>query len=239
MNTIPEPATRLIVALDFADADEALGFARQLDPAQCALKVGFELFVVAGPELLHRLHDLGFRVFLDLKFHDIPNTVAAACRAAARTGVWLINVHASGGLEMMRAAHEAVRETNDTTALLAVTVLTSSDAETLRETGISREPSEQVELLGELAIARAGLEGLVCSAQEASVLRRRLGEQPLLVTPGIRLETAGGDDQKRVMTPERAIAAGASAIVVGRPITRAADPAAAMETFVSRLAQAV
>ncbi|WP_155984730.1 orotidine-5'-phosphate decarboxylase [Thioalkalivibrio sp. ALE31] len=231
----PEPATRLIVALDFAEADAALAFARQLDPAQCALKVGFELFVVAGPALLQRLHDLGFRVFLDLKFHDIPNTVAAACRAAARTGVWLINVHASGGLEMMRAAHEAVRETNDTTALLAVTVLTSSDAGTLREIGVSREPADQVGLLGELAIHKAGLEGLVCSAQEAAMLRRRLGERPLLVTPGIRLEDTGGDDQKRVMTPERALEAGASAIVVGRPITRAPDPAAAMEAFVTSL----
>ncbi|WP_038054660.1 orotidine-5'-phosphate decarboxylase [Thioalkalivibrio sp. ALJ1] len=238
MNPALEPATRLIVALDFPDADAALRFAGQLDPRQCALKVGFELFVVAGPDLLQRLHDLGFRVFLDLKFHDIPNTVAAACRAAARKGVWLINVHASGGLEMMRVAHEAVRETNDTTALLAVTVLTSSDSETLRETGVSRSPADQVSLLGELAVKQAGLEGLVCSAQEASALRRELGDEALLVTPGIRLEGAGDDDQKRVMTPERAIAAGASAIVVGRPITRAADPAAAMETFVSRLGSA-
>ncbi|WP_019593133.1 orotidine-5'-phosphate decarboxylase [Thioalkalivibrio sp. ALM2T] len=235
MNPIPEPSTRLIVALDFSEAEAALAFARKLDPAQCALKVGFELFVVAGPELVHRLHGLGFRVFLDLKFHDIPNTVAAACRAAARTGVWLINVHASGGEEMMRAAHAAVRETNDTTALLAVTVLTSSDAGTLREIGVNRKPAEQVRLLGELAVRKAGLEGLVCSAQEAAMLRRLLGEEPLLVTPGIRLEDAGGDDQKRVMTPERAIAAGASAIVVGRPITRAADPGMAMEAFVTRL----
>ena len=235
MNPIPEPATRLIVALDFSEAEAALAFARKLDPAQCALKVGFELFVVAGPDLLHRLHGLGFRVFLDLKFHDIPNTVAAACRAAARTGVWLINVHASGGEEMMRAAHAAVRETNDTTALLAVTVLTSSDAGTLREIGVNREPAEQVRLLGELAVRKAGLEGLVCSAQEAGMLRRLLGEEPLLVTPGIRLEDAGGDDQKRVMTPERAISAGASAIVVGRPITRAADPSMAMEAFITRL----
>ncbi|WP_026340672.1 orotidine-5'-phosphate decarboxylase [Thioalkalivibrio sp. ALJT] len=236
MNAIQaEPGTRLIVALDFADADTALDFTRQLDPAQCAVKVGFELFVVAGPDLLSRLHDLGFRVFLDLKFHDIPNTVAAACRAAARTGVWLLNLHASGGLEMMQAAHAAVRETNDTTALLAVTVLTSSNARTLREIGVQREPADQVGLLGALAVQKAGLDGLVCSAQEASMLRERLGPTPLLVTPGIRLEQAGGDDQKRVMTPERAIAAGASAVVVGRPITRAPEPARAVETFVRRL----
>lgn len=229
----PEP--RLIVALDFPQADGALEFVRHLDPAQCAVKVGFELFVVAGPDLLERLHERGFRVFLDLKFHDIPNTVAAACRAAARTGVWLLNLHASGGLAMMQAAHEAVREVNDTTALLAVTVLTSSDAATLRETGVEREPEAQVRLLGELAIRQAGLEGLVCSAQEATMLRGVLGPQPLLVTPGIRLADSGDDDQKRVMTPERAVAAGASAIVVGRPITRAPDPAAAARDFAARL----
>jgi len=229
----PEP--RLIVALDFPQADAALEFVRHLDPAQCAVKVGFELFVVAGPDLLERLHERGFRVFLDLKFHDIPNTVAAACRAAARTGVWLLNLHASGGLAMMQAAHEAVREVNDTTALLAVTVLTSSDAATLRETGVEREPEAQVRLLGELAIRQAGLEGLVCSAQEATMLRGVLGPQPLLVTPGIRLADSGDDDQKRVMTPERAVAAGASAIVVGRPITRAPDPAAAARDFAARL----
>lgn len=229
------PAPRLIVALDFADVESAMALARRLDPSRCALKVGFELFVVAGPDLLARLHDLGFRVFLDLKFHDIPNTVAAACRAAARTGVWLVNVHASGGFQMMQAAHEAVREVNDHTAVLAVTVLTSSDAQMLRETGVERAPEAQVRLLGKLAIARAGLEGLVCSAQEARVLREELGSGPMLVTPGIRLPEAEGDDQRRVMTPESAIEAGASAIVVGRPITRAPDPAAAATDFAQRL----
>ncbi|WP_018861372.1 orotidine-5'-phosphate decarboxylase [Thioalkalivibrio sp. ALJ3] len=229
------PAPRLIVALDFADADSAVALAQRLDPSLCALKVGFELFVVAGPDLLGRLHDLGFRVFLDLKFHDIPNTVAAACRAAARTGVWLVNVHASGGLQMMQAAHEAVREVNDHTAVLAVTVLTSSDAQTLRETGLQRSPEAHVRLLGNLAIAQAGLEGLVCSAQEASMLREELGSGPMLVTPGIRLPDATGDDQRRVMTPESALKAGASAIVVGRPITRAADPAVAATEFAHRL----
>lgn len=227
---------RLIVALDFADAASALALARQMEPANCALKVGFELFVTAGPELVDRLHDLGFRVFLDLKFHDIPNTVAAACRAAARRGVWLLNVHASGGLEMMRAAQAAVREVSDTTRVLAVTVLTSSDAGTLREVGIQREPHAQVQLLGALAVREAGLDGLVCSAREATTLRQSLGEDALLVTPGIRLEDASRDDQKRVMTPDRALAAGASAIVVGRPITRAADPSAALSAFTTRVA---
>ncbi len=227
---------RLIVALDFADAASALALARQMEPANCALKVGFELFVTAGPELVDRLHDLGFRVFLDLKFHDIPNTVAAACRAAARRGVWLLNVHASGGLEMMRAAQAAVREVSDTTRVLAVTVLTSSDAGTLREVGIQREPHAQVQLLGALAVREAGLDGLVCSAREATTLRQSLGEDAILVTPGIRLEDASRDDQKRVMTPDRALAAGASAIVVGRPITRAADPSAALAAFTTRVA---
>ncbi|WP_018935514.1 orotidine-5'-phosphate decarboxylase [Thioalkalivibrio sp. ALJ24] len=229
----PEP--RLIVALDFDSGDAALAFARELDPAQCAVKVGFELFVVAGPGLVERLHALGFRVFLDLKFHDIPNTVAAACRAAARMDVWLVNLHASGGLAMMRAAHDAVRETNERTALLAVTVLTSSDQNTLEETGVQDSPDGQVRRLGRLAVQQAGLDGLVCSAREAEMLRGELGPQPRLVTPGIRLETDGGDDQKRVMTPERALRAGASAIVVGRPITRAADPTQAMRTIVARM----
>jgi len=227
---------RLIVALDFADAASALALARQMEPANCALKVGFELFVTAGPELVDRLHDLGFRVFLDLKFHDIPNTVAAACRAAARRGVWLLNVHASGGLEMMRAAQAAVSEVSETTRVLAVTVLTSSDAGTLREVGIQREPHAQVQLLGALAVREAGLDGLVCSAREATTLRQSLGEDAILVTPGIRLEDASRDDQKRVMTPDRALAAGASAIVVGRPITRAADPSAALAAFTTRVA---
>ena len=226
---------RLIVALDFASGDEALGFARGLDPHQCALKVGFELFVVAGPDLVERLHALGFRVFLDLKFHDIPNTVAAACRAAARMDVWLVNLHASGGLAMMRAARDAVREVNEQTVLLAVTVLTSSDRATLEETGVQDTPDGQVMRLGRLAVEQAGLDGLVCSAREAAMLRRELGAAPRLVTPGIRLETAGDDDQKRVMTPERALEAGASAIVVGRPITRAQDPAAAMRTIAGRM----
>jgi orotidine-5'-phosphate decarboxylase len=226
---------RLIVALDYPEARAAEALALRLDPAHCALKVGFELYVAAGPELVVKLQELGFRVFLDLKFHDIPNTVAGACRAAARLGVWMLNLHASGGLEMMRAGLEAVREVHPETRLIAVTVLTSSDAETLRGIGIDRSPGEQVERLADLAILQAGLDGLVCSAQEARALRAQLGPDPWLVTPGIRPSGGGGDDQKRVMTPQNAFAAGASHIVVGRPITQAPNPAIAAASILATL----
>lgn len=209
--------------------------ARRLDPAQCAVKVGFELFVAAGPTLVEALQGRGFNVFLDLKFHDIPNTVAAACRAAARLGAWMINVHASGGLEMLQAARDAVREVHPDTRLIAVTVLTSSDAATLRGIGIERSPEEQVLHLADLAVTQAGLDGLVCSALEARALRARLGAAPWLVTPGIRPGGAGGDDQKRVTTPRAAFEAGASHIVVGRPITQATDPAAAARAILGEI----
>lgn len=226
---------RLIVALDFPDRVAAERMAAQLDPRLCAVKVGFELFVAAGPGLVEGLQAQGFRVFLDLKFHDIPNTVAGACRAAARLGVWMLNVHASGGLEMMQAAREAVHEIRPETRLIAVTVLTSSDAETLRGVGIDRSPEEQVLRLADLAVNRAGLDGLVCSPLEASVLRQRLGAAPWLVTPGIRPGGGGGDDQKRVTTASAAFRAGASHIVVGRPITQAPEPAAAVAALLAEI----
>lgn len=226
---------QLIVALDFPDRRSAEAMAERLDPRQCGVKVGFELFVAAGPGLVDALQQRGFRVFLDLKFHDIPNTVAAACRAAARFGVWILNLHAFGGLEMMRAAREAVGEVSPDTKLIAVTVLTSSDASTLRGIGIDSSPEQQVLRLADLAVRQAGLDGLVCSALEAPVLRARLGNVPWLVTPGIRPAGGGGDDQKRVMTPRAAFENGASHIVVGRPITRAADPAAAVAAILEEL----
>jgi orotidine-5'-phosphate decarboxylase len=227
---------QLIVALDYPDRLGAEAMAARLDPGSCAVKVGFELFVAAGPALVESLQNRGFRVFLDLKFHDIPNTVAGACRAAARLGVWIVNLHASGGLEMMQAAREAVREVRPETRLIAVTVLTSSDAATLRGIGIGCSPEEQVLRLADLAVRQAGLDGLVCSALEAPALRARLGEAPWLVTPGIRPGGAGGDDQKRVMTPRAAFENGASHIVVGRPITQAADPAAAVAGILNEIA---
>ncbi len=226
-----EKGPQLIVALDYPDRRSAESMAERLDPAACAVKVGFELFVAAGPGLVEALQARGFNVFLDLKFHDIPNTVAAACRAAARLGVWIVNLHASGGLEMMQAARDAVREVHPETRLIAVTVLTSSDAATLRGIGIESSPQEQVLRLADLAVTQGGLDGLVCSALEAPALRAQLGDAPWLVTPGIRPSGGVGDDQKRVMTPEAAFANGASHIVVGRPITRAADPAGAVEAI--------
>jgi orotidine-5'-phosphate decarboxylase len=229
---------RLIVALDYPDARPAEALARRLDPGHCALKVGFELFVAAGPDLVVKLQDLGFHVFLDLKFHDIPNTVAGACRRAARLGVWMLNLHASGGLEMMQAGVQAVREERPETRLIAVTVLTSSNAETLHGIGIDRSPGEQVERLADLAIRQAGLDGLVCSALEARTLRARLGTAPWLVTPGIRPSGGDSDDQKRVTTPADAFEAGASHIVVGRPITRAPDPAMAAAAILTSLPRA-
>ncbi|AHE98213.1 orotidine-5'-phosphate decarboxylase [Thioalkalivibrio paradoxus] len=229
---------RLIVALDFPDARAATGLATRLDPGHCAVKVGFELFVAEGPALVERLQEMGFRVFLDLKFHDIPNTVAAACRAAARLGVWMLNVHAGGGLEMMRSALEGVRAVAPQSRLIAVTVLTASDAATLRSVGIDRSPDEQVLWLADLAIAQAGLDGLVCSALEAERLRRALGPDPWLVTPGIRPAGAGVDDQKRIATPAAAIRAGASHLVVGRPISRAPDPALAAARLLAEIESA-
>lgn len=233
MNINNDP--QLIVALDYPDRRGAESMADRLDPEACAVKVGFELFVAAGPGLVEALQGRGFRVFLDLKFHDIPNTVAAACRAAARLGVWIVNLHASGGLEMMESARDAVREVRPETRLIAVTVLTSSDASTLRRIGIDRSPQEQVLRLADLAVTQAGLDGLVCSAREAPALRAQLGDAPWLVTPGIRPGGSTGDDQKRVMTPGAAFASGASHIVVGRPITQAADPAEAVEAILREI----
>jgi orotidine-5'-phosphate decarboxylase len=211
----------VIVALDFPDATSALAMADRLTPAQCKVKVGKELFTVAGPNLVEKLVSRGFKVFLDLKFHDIPQTVARACAAAARMGVWMMNVHASGGRAMLLAAREAVAASE--ARLIAVTVLTSLDAHDLREVGISAEPAAQVQRLALLA-RDCGLDGVVCSAQEARQLREACGDRFLLVTPGIRLASSAADDQKRVMTPTRARLEGADYLVIGRPITEATDP---------------
>jgi len=223
----PKPDPRIIVALDYPDATPALGLVDRLDPALCRLKVGKELFVRAGPELVRRLVDRGYAVFLDLKFHDIPNTVAAACRAAADLGVWLMNVHASGGLKMMLAARAALGEDPARPRLIAVTVLTSLEGEDLRQVGLDDAPAMHVERLACLT-REAGLDGVVCSAQEASLLRRRIGPDFMLVTPGIRPAGSAAGDQSRVLTPAQAIAAGADYLVVGRPITQAEDPILAL-----------
>ena len=218
-------SSRLIIALDFATAEQALTFVKDLQPSQCKLKVGFELFVAAGPEFVRHLVQRGFAVFLDLKFHDIPNTVASACKAAAQLGVWMLNVHASGGVTMMQAAKAALADLPNPPKLIAVTVLTSMDKAQLASTGIQLEPLKQVQYLAKLA-QDSGLDGVVCSAQEAALLRVQLGDEFLLVTPGIRPEGSDKGDQSRVMTPRQAKQAGVSYVVVGRPITQAAEPQA-------------
>ncbi|MCG5495071.1 orotidine-5'-phosphate decarboxylase [Ectothiorhodospira variabilis] len=218
---------RIIIALDFPDADTALSFVKSLDPAQCRLKVGFELFVAAGPTLIEALQTRGFEVFLDLKFHDIPNTVAGACRTAAALGVWMINVHASGGRRMMEAAREALEGEGKRPLLIAVTVLTSMDDAELEACGIGRGVDEQARFLAGLT-QESGLDGVVCSAREAPVLRQELGTEFLKVTPGIRPRGSEAGDQKRIVTPADAIRDGATHLVIGRPITRAQDPSAVL-----------
>lgn len=230
MNTEP----RVIVALDYAAAAPALDFVARIEPGLCKLKVGKELFVAEGPHLVEQLVNRGFDVFLDLKFHDIPNTVAQACKTAASLGVWLTNVHASGGLKMMAAAREALEGLAKRPKLIAVTVLTSMDAEQLRGIGIAAEPREQVSRLARLT-QEAGLDGVVCSAQEAEMLRAELGRDFLLVTPGIRPAGSSSDDQSRIMTPAKAIQAGADYLVIGRPITQAADPIAVLQAISTEL----
>ncbi len=219
---------KVIVALDKADAHSALALAASLDPEYCRVKVGKELFTSAGPAVLEKLHDKNFEVFLDLKFHDIPNTVAGAVKAACSLGVWMVNVHASGGERMMAAAREAIEGSSGKSPLLiAVTVLTSMDQQEMHSTGLTYQVTEQVQRLASLA-ANAGCDGVVCSAQEASVLG---STQPSLlkVTPGIRLAGDDASDQRRVMTPVKAVESGADYLVIGRSVTAAADPVATLK----------
>lgn len=216
---------KILIALDFADPLSALSFVDRLDPGLCRLKVGKELFAVAGPQFVRDLVERGYDVFLDLKYHDIPNTVAKAVQAAAKLGVWMVNVHALGGSKMMHAARQALDELDGIRKplLIAVTVLTSTEQSDLAEIGLSGTPRENVLRLAKLA-QQAGLDGVVCSAQEANELRQLLGEAFCLVTPGIRPEGSDANDQKRIMTPQEAIEAGSSYLVIGRPITQASDP---------------
>ena len=214
---------RIIVSLDFADAVPALDLARKLDHSLCRLKVGKELFTHSGPALVRQLIGLGYEVFLDLKFHDIPATVAGACSAASDLGVWMINVHAVGGERMLAAARASVDKQRKSPLLIAVTVLTSMNDADLRQVGVQKPVTEQVLGLARLAAA-CGLDGVVCSAQEAALMRKELGRDFILVTPGIRPGGSGRDDQLRIMTPAEAIKAGSDYLVIGRPITQAADP---------------
>ena len=226
---------KIIVALDYPSAQPALDIVVRLDPALCRVKMGKELFTAAGPALVETLVARGFGVFLDLKFHDIPNTVAGACKAAARLGVWMINVHASGGRAMMQAAREALAGEAQRPKLIAVTVLTSMGESDLADIGMQGSSNDVVLRLARLAQS-AGLDGVVCSAQEARVLRAACGAGFNLVTPGIRLADAKQDDQKRVMTPRAAMDAGANYLVIGRPITQSPDPLATLQRIQREIA---
>jgi len=224
----------IIVALDVPDAGAALNLARQLAPAVGAFKIGKELFVSAGPDVVRAIRDEGGAVFLDLKFHDIPNTVARAVAAAARLDVAMLTIHASGGRDMMAAAEAAAQEMDNPPLDLGLTVLTSMDSNDLSEIGLAEDPAAQVERLAQLA-AEAGLRGLVCSPREISTLRKVLPREVQLVTPGIRPKGSESDDQKRTLTPAEAITAGADWLVIGRPITAADDPRAAATEILESL----
>ena len=228
---------RIIVPLDTPRLEDALALAARLDPKLCRVKIGKELFVAAGPEAVQRVHERGFEVFLDLKFHDIPNTVAGACRSAAKLGVWMMNVHASGGETMLRAAREAVSSVVRPPMLIAVTVLTSLTNDDLERVGYTGSVMENIERLARIARA-CGLDGVVCSAQEATLVRKATGEDFTLVTPGIRLESDNRDDQARVVTPRDAVRLGANYLVIGRPITGSPDPAATLQSINESLAEA-
>lgn len=232
---------KVIVALDYDNDAAALDFVSRIDPSSCNLKVGKELFTVAGPQFVSKLVALNFRVFLDLKFHDIPNTTAKAVRAAASLGVWMVNVHASGGRVMMEHTVEELDKMPSTLQrplLIGVTVLTSMDEAQLREVGVPRTPQEQVLRLAKLA-KESGLNGVVSSALEASMIKKELGSNFVTVTPGIRPSGSDLGDQKRVMTPAAAIAAGSDYLVIGRPITRAPDPSAVLKSINHEIYQAL
>lgn len=226
---------RIVVALDYPSMDQALAMAARLDPALCRVKVGKELFTRSGPAVVDALQKMGFDLFLDLKFHDIPNTTAKAVLAAAEMGVWMVNVHAGGGRKMMEAARNELEKFNGRRPLLiGVTVLTSMVAEDLQQIGLQVEPQQQVERLALLA-QQSGLDGVVCSAQEAHPLKQQLGSEFRLVTPGIRPAGSDVGDQQRIMTPAKAVLAGSDYLVMGRPITQAVDPVAALKSALAEI----
>lgn len=227
--------SRIVVALDYPDAEAARRFVARIRPGLCRLKVGKELFVAAGPEFVRELVGQGYAVFLDLKFHDIPNTVAQACKAAAQLGVWMVNVHASGGPRMLAAARESLEGVRQRPLLIAVTVLTSMGDDELRAIGIDTDAQQQVMRLATLT-RDAGLDGVVCSAREAPALRQSMGREFRLVTPGIRPAGSDQGDQTRTLTPAQALQAGADYLVIGRPITQAVDPVDALQRISAEIA---
>jgi orotidine-5'-phosphate decarboxylase len=226
--------SRIILALDYADAASAAVMVGRLQPGDCRLKVGLELYTAAGPDFVRLLVDKGFDVFLDLKFHDIPTTVAAACRRAAALGVWMMNVHSLGGKAMMRAAREAIDATDSRPRLIGVTLLTSHDQTEVQDIGLTGGLTDQVDRLARFAHS-SGLDGVVCSPREAERLRKDLGPGFLLVTPGIRPQGSSRQDQQRVLTPAEAVSAGADYLVIGRPITGSKDPIAALREIAGSL----
>ena len=228
---------RIVVALDFAEADAAMSFVQRLDPARCRLKVGKELFTRAGPALVRQIRAAGFEVFLDLKFHDIPNTVGAACAAAAAIGCWMLSIHAQGGVAMMSTARRQLDSVARRPLLIGVTLLTSMGDTDLRDLGVTGSPAEVVLRMARLAL-RAGLDGVVCSPQEVRLLRRELPQGFLLVAPGIRPAGSDAQDQVRTATPAAAVQGGADYLVIGRPITRAPDPLQALILIEEEIARA-
>ncbi|BET43494.1 orotidine-5'-phosphate decarboxylase [Atlantibacter hermannii] len=231
-------ASPIVVALDYDNRDKALAFVDRIDPQDCRLKVGKEMFTLFGPQLVRDLQGRGFDVFLDLKFHDIPNTTAKAVAAAAELGVWMVNVHASGGARMMQAARDALTPFGkDAPLLIAVTVLTSMEASDLADIGITLSPAEHAERLARLT-QQCGLDGVVCSAQEAVRFKSELGRSFQLVTPGIRPEGSEAGDQRRIMTPQQAQQAGVDYMVIGRPITQSTNPSQTLRDILTGLGEA-
>ncbi|HDS7202130.1 TPA: orotidine-5'-phosphate decarboxylase [Escherichia coli] len=221
----------VVVALDYHNRDAAMAFVDKIDPRDCRLKVGKEMFTLFGPQFVRELQQRGFDIFLDLKFHDIPNTAAHAVAAAADLGVWMVNVHASGGARMMTAAREAlVPFGKDAPLLIAVTVLTSMEASDLADLGVTLSPADYAERLAALT-KKCGLDGVVCSAQEAVRFKQVFGQEFKLVTPGIRPQGSDAGDQRRIMTPEQALAAGVDYMVIGRPVTQSVDPAQTLKAI--------
>ena len=222
-NIMPHDISPIVVALDYPTPKQAIEMAQQLDPAKCRVKVGKELFTASGPAILEQLHKLNFDVFLDLKFHDIPNTCAGAVAAAAELGVWMVNVHASGGERMMNAAAEAIANKNNKPLLIAVTVLTSMEQSDLAGIGLDISPQQQVERLAKLS-KQSGMDGVVSSAQEIELIKDICGKDFLTITPGIRPAGSASGDQRRIMTPEEAVNIGGDYLVIGRPITQSSNP---------------
>lgn len=226
---------KVIVALDYDNQADALAFVDRIDPNSCRLKVGKEMFTLFGPDFVKELHKRGFSVFLDLKFHDIPNTCSKAVRAAAELGVWMVNVHASGGERMMTASREILEPYGkDRPLLIGVTVLTSMEQSDLAGIGLNIAPQDQVTRLASLT-KNSGLDGVVCSAQESAMLKNKLGKEFKLVTPGIRPTGADVGDQKRIMTPSDAVIAGSDYLVIGRPITQSNNPAEVLSSINNEL----